>query len=92
MKSRKKISITVTPYDGDQPFPEADRFAEYCADRIEFEYGSRASVECSYGARNDIRAYGFNDSETTEIESLSSELGTSFWNDFCSDGFKDYAE
>jgi hypothetical protein len=90
LTTEKRINLTVTQYDGDQPFPEAEHYDEFCLEQIAALYPGFA-VECGFGPRTEAHVYGADlDGRDLEHE-ISSMLKVDLWDQFCTDGYKAYA-
>ena len=85
----KCINVTVTRYEGDVAFPEADHYDEYVAEQLAERYG--APVEVSFGLRTNVSLYGFvgEDQRESDVEhEISTLVKVDLWDDFCSHGYK----
>lgn len=86
----KRINVTVTTYQGDAPFPEAEHYDEFVAKQLADRYA--ATVECSYGLRVHVSLYGFGEDESTVVDEIASAVKVDLWDDFCSDGYKAFTD
>ena len=85
----KRINVTVTRYEGDVAFPEADHYDEYVAEQLAERYG--APVEVSFGLRTNVSLYGFEGQRDVEHE-ISTLVKVDLWDDFCSHGYKAFTK
>lgn len=84
--STHRISATVTRYDGDEAFPEAESFTEFCAAQLA-EMFPGYEVEVEFGGKTAAFVYG-GSADQDEITSL---LKVDLWESFCGEGYKAYS-
>jgi hypothetical protein len=88
-KTTKHINLTVTRYDGDVEFPEAEHYDEFCADEVAKLYPA-FKVECEFGAKTAAHVYG-TDLDGRDLErEITSMLKVDLWDQFCTDGYKQF--
>jgi hypothetical protein len=93
---KKRINVELTPYEGDQPFPEAASYSEFVAERLEERYDAEV---CTYvDSRTRVHLYGFtadlSEAGQRVVVDLEHEIKclveNELWDEFCSGGYRAY--
>lgn len=82
----KRISATVTRYEAEVDFSEAEFYDEFCAKRLA-ELFPGHEVDVTYGLQT--RAYVY-DSEIDQ-DDVSALLRVDLWDEFCESGYRQYS-
>jgi len=86
----KRINVTTTAYQGDAPFPEAEHYPEFVAEKLAERYG--AEVDCTGGGlQTQVNVYGFGEFEAVVEHEVSSLVKVELWDEFCANGYKAYS-
>ncbi len=85
----KKLNVEISTYDDAVlDFPEAKHYSDYVAGRLVEIYKCEVSV--TKGPMTKVFAYGFGDGEEDVVADVRSMVRVDLWNDFCSDGYKQF--
>ena len=80
------IDVTVTPYDSDVPFPEAEHYPEFVAERLtEMFPGYEVTVDT--GLANGVRV----PDGSQDVDYIRALVGTELWEEFCAEGYKQFS-
>lgn len=86
--TKRRLSVTVTAYEGDVGFPEAESYPEFVSARLAEMFG--AEVETSVGLKTQVFAYGFGAEESDVVRDAESAVKVDFWEEFCAEGYKQF--
>ena len=79
----RRIHVTVTRYDGDQPFPEADFYDEFVRQALVRLFPG-SEVSCQFGARTQVFV---DEDETVDAHEISALVRVGLWDEFCQTGY-----